>query len=743
MNSLHSQKGYAIATVFIFSALLCLTAAVLLKYSGTEFRLNQRNQLRFQAKNASEAMLEYGASELMSRLQRNINFSTGELRAAPLTTQNTRKTVLFATGAGTYNNVASTGLSFWASQYTEPTRRFIDPGDPGNAYDPLRGQNVRSQTIRLLASATSSAPGLTEMQYATQSIEIRDVYLFNYAIFYNITMEFHPGPNMIVSGPVHSNVDAHLSSSSGKTLQFLSTFTTAGRFGADAIATGRPTGQDIYFTTGLDLNADGVPDTIAINSNTITNASGTALGTYVDSSLSTRSAGNSFATIASQTWRGNVQDSSMGIIPQTLPAVTAGNSVQAHTLIEPPDTTSSANANIEAQKYSNKAGLYIFQAANALGAPPAPVAFLNAADAAAYKALNVASRATWLVTAANRNKVVALPAGVVNTNRHMTDFREGATVSTVDVDLGKLRTAVNTTTASAATNIKAWNTSTSTYSSDWNLDATVTRNGSADSAWNGQVYIEVENPSAGYTAVSDVNGAGTGSRTSVRYINGAQVPNRKEATGGATAPDGLTLATNAPVYVVGNLNSPGMNNGTRGGVAVGTETTATIGTPKDGEAPVAIAADAVNILSTAWWDTTTSKPVGDTNSSNATRTGATDTEIAAAFLTGNVPTDSTGTAYSGGVENFPRFLENWSGDVFRYRGSMVALFNSTVATGTWGNAKYSPPDRQWGFNTMYQSGRQPPGTPMLRTFRRVTYGDLTTTQFNALLNNTTLGFTSM
>ena len=32
--------------------------------------------------------------------------------------------------------------------------------------------------------------------------------------------------------------------------------------------------------------------------------------------------------------------------------------------------------------------------------------------------------------------------------------------------------------------------------------------------------------------------------------------------------------------------------------------------------------------------------------------------------------------YSGGVENFPRFLENWSGSTFTYNGSMVVLYLS-------------------------------------------------------------------
>jgi len=739
MNSFHSNRGYALATVLIFSVLLSLTAAALLKYSGSEFRLNQRNNLRFQAKNGAEAMLEYGASEIMMRLQKNLNFSNGELTGNPLTTGATRKSTLFPTSAGSYNNVGSSGLNFWVSQYTEPTTRYVDPADPGNAYDPLRGQFARTQTIRLLASATSSVPGLSVTQYATQSIEIRDVSLFNYAIFYNIAMEFHPGPNMTVTGPVHSNVDTYMTSNTGNTLEFLSTVTSAGRILNAALDSSRTIGRNISFTNGLDVNLNNVPDVIGINSG-ITNASGTSLGTYVDTNLGSRSTGNTFAQIASQVWRGNVQDSSMGIVAQNLPAITANNSADAHTLIERPD--SGGNAALESQKYSNKAGLYIFQAANSAGAPPAPVVFKVAADAVAYRALNTAARVTWLATAANKDKIVVLPTGVINTDRRMRDKREGQTVSTIDINLGALRTAVANT--ASATNIKAWDSGASTYTANHNLDATVTRNGVTDTAWNGTVYVDVENPNEGYTATSDIGsmGAGTGTKTAVRLINGASVPNRNDfATGTA---DGFTLATNAAVYIVGNLNSPGPNTGTRGGTAVGTETNPQVNIPKDGEDPVAIVADAVNILSNAW--VSGGLPAGDaTSGNNASTLNATPTEISAAFLTGNVPTNTGASTYSGGVENFPRFHENWSGDQFRYRGSMVALFNSTVATAPWSNSStvYSPPTRVWGFNQMFQQGRQPPGTPRIRSFRRVSFADLTQAQFNTLLANTTFGFTSM
>ncbi|MBA4138115.1 MAG: hypothetical protein C0518_12435 [Opitutus sp.] len=745
-----SRRGVALVTVVLLTTFLGMTAAVLLRYAIVEFRLNQRNQMRFAAKNAAEAMTEFGAAELMARLQRNVNFSTGELTAAPLTTQGSRKSVLFASNAT--NFVDASSLRLWASSYSEAGRKYVDPGDPGNDFDPLRGQNIRSQTIRLLSQATArSASGQVEAPaYAAETIEIRDVFLFNYAIFYNITMEFHPGADMTISGPVHANVDSRYSASS--TLRFQSPVTSAGRIIAAPLSnagTGRPTGQNVQFATGLDQNADGVPDTVAINSGSITGANGSALGTYVDSDLAARSNSNSFAQVASQVWRGNLQDTSMGVIQQNLPAITAADPTQAHDLIEPPDAsvTSSSDAAVqtrETQKFSNKAGLYIVQGAPgtdgaAAGTAPEPVGFRDPADAAAYKAQSAAGRATW--RAANPNKVVTLPTGMVKNNRRMKDWREGKIVNTVDVDLGKMRTAVNPSGTTPATDKFQIN------GADWNLDA-------SSGGWNGQVYVEVESPLSGFTATSDVGtlGSGTGTATAVRLVNASQLPNRRAADpSNSYLPEGVTVATNAAVYLVGNYNSPGLNAGTRNGSAVGTESTATIGDPKDGEVPAAIVADAINILSNAWWNSGSGLPTGDTNSFNSAASSrvASNTEVCTAFLTGNVATSGSGNVndnYSGGVENFPRLHENWSASgnrTLRYRGSMVALFNSEVATGSWIDASYGAPTREWGFNKMFAQGRQPPGTPMLRSFRRVDYRDLSATDFNSLLTNSSYAFREM
>jgi hypothetical protein len=81
--------------------------------------------------------------------------------------------------------------------------------------------------------------------------------------------------------------------------------------------------------------------------------------------------------------------------------------------------------------------------------------------------------------------------------------------------------------------------------------------------------------------------------------------------------------------------------------------------------------------------------------------------------------------YGGGLENFPRFLENWSGVTFRYVGSLVSLFESDHSVGLWGNninpgfsngAYYNAPTRDWSFDIRFRDPRLlPPGTPRVGT----------------------------
>jgi hypothetical protein len=167
----------------------------------------------------------------------------------------------------------------------------------------------------------------------------------------------------------------------------------------------------------------------------------------------------------------------------------------------------------------------------------------------------------------------------------------------------------------------------------------------------------------------------------VRVVNGMQLPL-----------NGLTVATGRPLYVLDDYNTDA--------ATISTANTATT-------RPASLVADAITILSDGWSDANSKSDVG-------LRTAAS-TTINAAFLTGVVET--TTAHYSGGMENFPRFLETWgNANVFTYNGSMVKMFPSLYATNAWNNNNniYDPPARNWAYDINFDDPTKlPPKTPSL------------------------------
>ena len=168
----------------------------------------------------------------------------------------------------------------------------------------------------------------------------------------------------------------------------------------------------------------------------------------------------------------------------------------------------------------------------------------------------------------------------------------------------------------------------------------------------------------------------------VRVLNGLQLP-----------PNGLTVATARPLYVWKDYNQLNSAN-------LGTANTSTT-------LPASLVGDAITILSDSWTDANSTSPVGSRIASATT--------VNAAFLTGAV--DTTLGHYSGGMENFPRFLETWgSGNILTYNGSMIKMFPSLYATNAWNNNNniYSPPKRNWAYDVNFDDPtRLPPKTPSL------------------------------
>jgi hypothetical protein len=236
------------------------------------------------------------------------------------------------------------------------------------------------------------------------------------------------------------------------------------------------------------------------------------------------------------------------------------------------------------------------------------------------------------------------------------DAREAAPVRLTTLDVGAIEDAVS--------------------------NGTITNSGS-HVRWNGIIYI------------ADTSGTSTTHR-GIRLNDGKVLP-----TGG------LTIASSNPVYIQGDYNT--------GTGTVPSDTTA-YSDPANPPSPTAsgytkqpssVIADAVNVLSNAWAD-------GNSGAALSSRI-ASNTTVNTAIVAGIV--QSGGGHYSGGAENFPRFLEDWSNKTFTYYGSMVELYQSKQAVGIWGgnSTTYSPPARQWFFDTGFYT-YSPPGSLMIYSY---------------------------
>jgi hypothetical protein len=159
----------------------------------------------------------------------------------------------------------------------------------------------------------------------------------------------------------------------------------------------------------------------------------------------------------------------------------------------------------------------------------------------------------------------------------------------------------------------------------------------------------------------------------IRLVNGQQLPD-----------GGLTVASDNPLYILGDYN------------VIESQ-------------PSSVLSDAFNVLSNSWDDVNSDQSIGQRRAS--------DTTLRVGVVAGTIET--TPGNYNGGIENFPRFLEDWAGMTMTYVGSLVCMWISEWATGEWtyGGEYYISPKRDWSFDTaFYNPDQLPPGSPNVLNF---------------------------
>jgi hypothetical protein len=266
------------------------------------------------------------------------------------------------------------------------------------------------------------------------------------------------------------------------------------------------------------------------------------------------------------------------------------------------------------------------------------------------------------VTAPATGQLLSTISSAITTNQTIQDNREGATIRVATLDVSKLE------------------------------------NGSGTS-YNGGL------PSAPIIYIYDSSNSSS-ARRAIRIKNGSKIPS-----------GGLTIASQNAVYLQGDFNTGGTgstvpsnnsSNQNPDGTYIDPSNPPSSTVPGYTRAPTSILADAVNLLSNSWSD-----------ASAGSVPAASDTTFNVAIIAGTVPTNvNSDGAYSGGAENFPRFLEDWTNKTLTYYGSMVELYKSQQSIGEWGKANvYVPPTREWYFDTNFRTN-PPPGTLMVYSYTK-------------------------
>jgi hypothetical protein len=426
-----------------------------------------------------------------------------------------------------------------------------------------------------------------------QNVQLATIPAFQFAIFYNVDLEIEPGPNMTVTGRVHGN--SNIYQNPGASLTFQSDVTSAGN-----------------------INRGPVPGDPG--------HSGVAGGTVTYN-------GQPSPGYDSRTAQLTLPISSGGSDPDTV-----------YEIVKPPPAGGDSDPTLAGERYYNKADIIIKVTDPVVpGGQPQIIATSGSANFGATPLTSGVSGSGGFVSIST------------NAGGRFYNGREGKGVSTVDIDVGRMKTWADNSTGGAA----------------------------------GLWALYGREPNSIYVIDQRVSSMPSGTEPGVRVLNGAQLPNA-----------GLTVATPDPIYVQGDFNTRDAS-----GTSVGLDTSHT--------KPSSLVGDAITLLSNGWTDD------ANATSSRGNFHDASSTTVNAAFLSGIVKTDSS--SYSGGVENFPRFLENWSGDTLTYNGSMVVMFYSKIATGDWRGTGgyYNPPTRNWAFDLNFLNpAKLPPGTPAFRVLIR-------------------------
>ena len=577
---MRSRNGFVLVSTMMMLSLLLALLAVYFVTTSAETATVRYTRGAASGFYAAEAGLNLRA-DTIRQIFVGYNRPTGTSpnSTSPCTTGNM--------GTGNY---ACSNYNF--NNRTVATYVTEDPSNPviltipvGERYQNLNAQEYRYTAKSLATFNSDNLEANLELRFKS-----RLVPLFQFAAFYNKDLEILPGPNMTLSGPVHTNGSLWLYCNSA-TLTIQGQVTTAGD-----VWRGRKDGSVTPSCNNQPVN---IYDPLAAR-------------TLIPSCPS-----RIMATAA------QIQPFNNMIQTRVQPVTVPGPEVFDPT---------------PGKVYWDKADLRLVLNVDNATPPNVTSTQVRKAD----DTVDAAATATLLACPGNIS-------GKAVGSTTIQNFRENKRIRLLDVDL-----------RSTLECLRASN-------------------------WFGTGKLLNENSEGGLVFHLSVKGNSSASSANpygVRIQNAAQI---RATAGGAPVPLGFTLVSDQAAYIKGDFNSVN-------------------------KVPAAVMADSLNLLSNNWNDANSAAGIGSRVASN--------TIYNSAFLAG---TDTTGGVegaggvggyYNGGLENYPRLHEDWSGRTLTYRGSFVSLGVAQHVNGRWTAQSYSPPSRDWNYDVSFNNAANlPPITP--------------------------------
>ncbi len=583
------------------------------------------------------------------------------------------------------NQISAQNATTFITENSENPFQIVIP--KGETFGGLSAQEYRYNVVSVARDNQSRPTAILKMQLKSQLIP-----LFQFAAFYQQDMDFNIPLTMTLNGPVHSNNDLYLDAAGGNTLGITGQVTMAGKLYRGSKYENRCSG-----TVNVQNPIRPTP-------------------------LSCRGTRGQFPTAALRGWNGQIQQ---GLRPLTVP--------------EPDSFEAKAGIN---QTYWNNADLRIaldlstksIEVVNADGIRNPTTDQLDTACVASRTQITTAVTAGTSIVTVNDPSIFAVGKFVTLGSDPTATPYVVESISGSDITLNRGVTTDIAANTSIQTPVVSFSDKTfrnyrekrsagggrndNTPIKMLNVDVRGLLNCS-ETLMNGRLVDDEINGGRVWFLTVKGDNSETINDYGVRLYNGRDFTT---PVNGHTL-KGLSVISDQAVYVQGDYNC-------------GSISPCKKDDPDDERLPAAIMADSLNVLSNAWPldDSWSNRDIISRYNPGAKGRPAEDTTINAAFLSGIDITGGTnrggqdgglGTS-GGGLNNFPRFHEDWSDRAispssvtFTYQGSMVSLGTSKKVNGAFcGSGSmadcniYNPPIRNWRYDPRFDDAANlPPMTP--------------------------------